>query len=250
MSGTAAYVLLSAMAVPAISLFTLALISAVPADAAAACNAAPKSPPAAGSHWYYRTDRASGRKCWYLASEGQKIQTAPRTVTRTGSEPAAPIVEASERQLTRPAGLSLTKPPAPPAEVADAAVSPAAPAAQAPDRPDSVAFREEPASIQPTRARPENEAQLFRSLEERQTQLPASAANVADISPAASISTFQLVLIALAAICLLASTVLSVAAARRRRTQIEIVDLGPGLADAATVNRATARHAPDRCRSR
>jgi hypothetical protein len=241
MSDKAASALLSAA--PAISLFTLALFAAVPANAAAACNAAPKSPPAAGSHWYYRTDRASGRKCWYLASEGQKVLTAPRMAARTRSEPTAPIMEASERQLTRPAGLSLTEPPAPPAEVADATVSPIAPVAQAPDRPASVvAFREEPASV-PATARPKDE--VFRSLEERLAQLPASEASVVDISPT-SPGPFQLVLIACAAICLVASAALSVAAARRRRTQIEIVDLGAKapLRMPATVGSAP-RHAPD-----
>ena len=157
-------------------------------------------------------------------------------------------MEASERRLTRPAGLSLTEPPAPPAKVADAAVSSAAPAAQARDRPDSAAaLREEPASIPAARARPAEEAQLFRSLEERLTQLPASAASVADISPAAPISTLQLVLIALAAICLLASAVLSVAAARRRRTQIQIVDLGakaPLRMPVAASNVTAPRHSP------
>jgi hypothetical protein len=236
MSGKAAYALLSAA--PAISVFILALFAAVPANAAAACNAAPNSPPAAGSHWYYRTDRASGRKCWYLASEGQKVQTAPRTVTRTGSEPTAPTMQASETRLMRPAGLSLREPPAP-AEVADAAVSLAVPAAQPPDRPDSVALREEPASV-PATARPNDE--VFRSLEERLTQLPASEANVTDISLASPISTPQLIFIALAAICLLASAVLPLAAARRRRTQIQIVDLGakPRLRMPVTVGSASA----------
>jgi hypothetical protein len=246
MSRKAAYALLSAMAAPAISLFTLVLIAAVPADAAAACNAAPKSPAGEGRHWYYRTDRASGRKCWYLAPEGQKVHAAPRIVTRTGSKPAAPpVMDAPERRLTRPAGLSLTEPLAPPAQVADAAVSPAVPAAQAPDRPISVAqFREEPASVPATRARPKDE--VFRALEER--QLPASEGNAANISAASPINTLQLVLIALAAICLLASAALSLAAARRRRTQIEIVDLGAKvpLRMPATVSATARRHAPER----
>jgi hypothetical protein len=56
--------------------------------------------------------------------------------------------------------------------------------------------------------------------------LPTSAANVADVSAASPITTFQLILIALAAICLLASGAYYLAAAKRRGTQIQIVDLG------------------------
>ena len=41
------------------------------------------SPPAPqGSHWYYRFDRATQRKCWYVRVVGQPVQQAalPATV--------------------------------------------------------------------------------------------------------------------------------------------------------------------------
>lgn len=241
MSRKAASVLLSAIA--ALPLYTLALIQAVPAHAAAACNAAPKSTAPQGSHWYYRTDRALQRKCWYLAPEGQKTVSSP-TVARTRIPPAPAATPSSEtpaEQLTRPAGLRLTEPPA---EQADAAVSRAA--TQASGRPDSVAeFREEPASTPQERAKDETE--VFRSLEERLTQLPTPAANVADVSAASPITTFQLILIALAAICLLASGALYLAAAKRRGTQIQIVDLGakaPLRTGATAGNAIGPRRAP------
>jgi hypothetical protein len=42
------------------------------------CISAPNSAPPRGSHWYYRVDRASRRRCWYLGSEGMKVrQPAP-----------------------------------------------------------------------------------------------------------------------------------------------------------------------------
>jgi len=41
---------------------------------AADCLAAPNSPAPENGHWYYRTDRATQRKCWYLRSSGQPAQ--------------------------------------------------------------------------------------------------------------------------------------------------------------------------------
>ena len=43
-----------------------------PVHAAADCVAAPGSQAPLGSHWYYRTDHATGRKCWYVSPEGRK----------------------------------------------------------------------------------------------------------------------------------------------------------------------------------
>src|SRR5829696_8295935 len=55
-------------------------IWAAPATANAVCQATPKSS-AAGSHWYYRVDRSSQRKCWYLAAQGQTVRRAVSRVT-------------------------------------------------------------------------------------------------------------------------------------------------------------------------
>ena len=211
-------------AIAALPLCTLALIEAGPAHAAAACNAAPKSTAPQGSHWYYRTDRALQRKCWYLAPEGQKTVSSPM-VSRARIRPApaaTPGTETPAEQLTRPAGLRLTEPPT---EQSDAAVSRAV--TLAPGQPASVAeFRQEPASTPAAQERAKDETQVFHSLEERLAQLPTSAANVADVSAASPMTTFQLILIALAAICLPASAAYYLGAVRRRATRIQIVDLG------------------------
>ena len=37
-----------------------------------------------GKHWYYRTERPSMRKCWYLAEKGQKV--AQRAAARTAPQ--------------------------------------------------------------------------------------------------------------------------------------------------------------------
>jgi hypothetical protein len=63
---------------------------AAPTDTARAndCITAPNSPTPQGSHWYYRLDRASQRKCWYVRAASQPVQQAapPATVG-----PAAPL---------------------------------------------------------------------------------------------------------------------------------------------------------------
>jgi hypothetical protein len=48
------------------------ILAAGPVHAAADCVAAPGSQAPQGSHWYYRTDHATGRKCWYVSPEGRK----------------------------------------------------------------------------------------------------------------------------------------------------------------------------------
>ena len=73
------------------SVFSLSLGSS--ASAAATCLDAPKSAPPAGQHWYYQTDRALKRKCWYLASkDGAKPSVAApvETQAQPADEPAAP----------------------------------------------------------------------------------------------------------------------------------------------------------------
>jgi hypothetical protein len=47
-----------------------------PARAADDCLRAPNQT-SAGGHWYYRIDRQSQRKCWYLADEGDKTDQVP-----------------------------------------------------------------------------------------------------------------------------------------------------------------------------
>jgi hypothetical protein len=83
--------------VPAIfALLSLALSCVVSARVvhAAPCNAKPNSPAPEGQHWYYRTDRASGRKCWFLGPQdvnNQKdvAQASKRPTSDAAAQPAA-----------------------------------------------------------------------------------------------------------------------------------------------------------------
>ena len=53
----------------------LATVTDLRAQAATAddCLTAPKGATTAGSHWYYRIDRATKRQCWYLREEGRQV---------------------------------------------------------------------------------------------------------------------------------------------------------------------------------
>jgi hypothetical protein len=65
----------------------LAATSASAAPAADECLAQPKGPPPAGKHWYYRTNRAVQRKCWYLGDEGETIVAAPPSKQSASAAP-------------------------------------------------------------------------------------------------------------------------------------------------------------------
>ena len=62
------------------SVFTLAVVSislvmsAGAARASEQCLTAPNAPAPRDEHWYYRTDRATNRQCWYLATQGSTVR--------------------------------------------------------------------------------------------------------------------------------------------------------------------------------
>jgi hypothetical protein len=60
----------------------IALNSNAAANAAADCLTAPNQAPSDGRHWYFRTDRDTNKKCWYLrdgeAATTGSIATQPR----------------------------------------------------------------------------------------------------------------------------------------------------------------------------
>jgi hypothetical protein len=67
---------------------SFAVISLTPSSRAGAddCLASPGAAVPAGTHWYYRVDRATQRHCWYLGAEG----TRARVQTHQASAPAKP----------------------------------------------------------------------------------------------------------------------------------------------------------------
>lgn len=58
------------------------------------CLTGPKGPTPAGSHWYYRIDRATKRQCWYLGEEKEKVSRAAPETSSPAANPASPPTSA------------------------------------------------------------------------------------------------------------------------------------------------------------
>jgi hypothetical protein len=95
------------------------------AFAADGCLAAPNRAPAPGGHWYYHFDRASDRKCWYLAEPAAQppVAQAPQSPEPTAA-PAQPSLSSFFSSLS----AGFTPPPSPPGAAGDGRVVPPAPA--------------------------------------------------------------------------------------------------------------------------
>jgi hypothetical protein len=68
----------------AAAFFTTVFLPVLPpssASAAVTCLTAPNKPAPQGSHWYYRLERPSQRKCWRLVQKDRKEQRAEQQVT-------------------------------------------------------------------------------------------------------------------------------------------------------------------------
>jgi hypothetical protein len=98
---------------------------AVPTNTARAndCLTAPNSPAPQGSHWYYRLDRASQRKCWYVRTAGQAPATlGPATPVHSMPAPTAPKPVADD--VPMPANPGAITPPSPQVEIQAVKASP------------------------------------------------------------------------------------------------------------------------------
>ena len=74
--------------VPAILVILLATLAFAASSSRAEpagsdCLAAPNSRSGEGEHWYYRIDRATKRRCWYLGAAGAKVHKAEFTKRRS-----------------------------------------------------------------------------------------------------------------------------------------------------------------------
>jgi hypothetical protein len=95
---------------------SLTSVTDIRAQAAADnCLTAPKDKTPAGSHWYYRLERGTGRQCWYLRDENDKsARAAPRDSSAddgadtAAAEPAAPPPRPVVRKSVANAHAELT----------------------------------------------------------------------------------------------------------------------------------------------
>ena len=88
---------------------------AMPANLARAadCRSAPDSTAPAGTHWYYRLDWETQRKCWYVRAPGRRAHQAIRAATllpTTASHAAPARLETTPVALTSPSPGDTTRP--------------------------------------------------------------------------------------------------------------------------------------------
>ena len=133
--------------VPAIfALLSIAASCAASARAvhAPSCIATPNAPPPQGEHWYYRTDRATKRQCWYLGPEDANIQ---KGATQASHQPASDVLgqPVAPQRAQRPTALA---PAAAPAVTEANVPAPAAP----PPWPEAAKLPDVPPTFEPTPA--------------------------------------------------------------------------------------------------
>ena len=74
--------------------------SSNPAFAVDECLAAPNAPAPAGSHWYYRLERSTEHKCWYVREQRQETRAAPPKMRPTAVTPAPQATQTAVDQST------------------------------------------------------------------------------------------------------------------------------------------------------
>jgi hypothetical protein len=101
-----------------VSIFGITSASANPASAATGstadeCLSAPKATTPAGAHWYYRIEKGTKRKCWYLGDAGGKTKKAAVTPPATpdaGEEDVPPQTEVTplpKQEVAKPIRKSI-----------------------------------------------------------------------------------------------------------------------------------------------
>jgi len=83
----------------------------VPTNTARAddCLTAPNSPAPAGSHWYFRPDRAKQRNCWYLHAPAQPRQPAAAQA-KSNATPATHTIAFKKPATASPSAPTSTSP--------------------------------------------------------------------------------------------------------------------------------------------
>ncbi|WP_295846533.1 hypothetical protein [Tardiphaga sp.] len=87
-AATISAVIISAMV--AVSLTTI-----TKSTAADECLTAPKADAPGGGHWYYRSDRATKRKCWYISDQREGAERKTASVARSVKPRTSPTLPKS-----------------------------------------------------------------------------------------------------------------------------------------------------------
>jgi hypothetical protein len=214
------------------SVFTFSpLNSAV--NAAETCLTAPKGTAPQGSHWYYRLERGSQRKCWRLVQKDQiqkdqKGQSAAAQTDPEGDTDEEAEAVAAPPTATPPGAkksLSRVTEPAPSAaqtlvtKDASETTDAAAPVVW-PDPPVSMTQRLDAPSPPAPSEQAQNDAPAPAATTPQPVQQPVAAADSATVPAAGGASALQFVFVVIAFLGLLGCAIFSIASARRRRTDV------------------------------
>ena len=193
---------------------TLIILAASPVPATADCAAAPGAQAPQGSHWYYRTDRATGRKCWYVSQEDRKGHgqvdlnltarnqpTEESFASSTSETVGAPLTTST--QMQQPATATWPIPAADVMQVAAPSLRPASEPSQA----ATIPAEQEPATT---------DAQVTTEQHDAPAQQPvASTPKMAGLVAITPVSLLLLVVGALAIAGIFLHGIFAVAPARR-----------------------------------
>jgi hypothetical protein len=72
------------------------------------CLAKPGATAPQGSHWYYRINRADGRHCWYLGTEGAKVRARAREAEQQARAPSPKLIPPAAESPAEPAVAQTT----------------------------------------------------------------------------------------------------------------------------------------------
>jgi hypothetical protein len=205
------------------------VLSDNPVQAADECLAAPNAAAPGGSHWYYRLERPSQRKCWYIGEAGRPVASPNlRAAAKPPAPPPAQLVvdqstpsEPNEPEMPRTQSAWAPSNPAPTiAFVAQTPDSPAAAGEQA------VAYRANVEAPSPSAA-----PQAAEAGDAAAPALQASAREAAKSAAPKPSRMLLLVPAALAVAGVLARVIFSSAFGRRQTEEVEqVAGLGAGAA--------------------
>ena len=109
-------IIASAIIAGCVSIISVTSIPATPAQAADECLASPKATTPAGGHWYYRIEKGTKRKCWYLGDAGARVNKTvaakpvadEQDASETAADTAAPAPQKPLRKSVANARAELT----------------------------------------------------------------------------------------------------------------------------------------------
>jgi hypothetical protein len=205
----ASTIALASLCVPAIFLSS--------SHAAETCIAAPNTPAPQGSHWYYRLERATQRKCWRVVKLDREPQGTAKQAAPQGEpadeEDAAPAAATSAGRVQSPQHGWLTR---------SASAVPEIPAhtQSAPDRASEPA-NDQAAAPPPVFGAPQQAIEAAAQVAPVQAAEPKQATVAQDpAAVSAGPGMTQFVFLVIAGLGLLAAAIFFVVDLRRRRTDV------------------------------